>query len=519
MRWWLILFGLAIFVLIPTAHAGVLATTAADWNSWNASTWGSGFAYGVGSTGGYDDSNGFAWVAAEYYASGWVQMSTTIDLSAYNIVYLYYWVDYYDYYDDAFPNSHSITLLVNGTEVASVGIETVGDINAISFNASNYGVSNVTIRYEDTSGNVDEPFVRIAYDYMIGSAYHMNVTVRDEQTGGVISNAIVRAVNSTTSLTNTTNSDGLTQFTLYRDKYITSATAAGYYNRTIIIDLVNEFGDYTMWLPNTSTDVVFCTFQLYDYTGLFPANSTKLIISKPINNSSHVVYSNYFDAFGRCAAYLVHNDNYQLAIESDVGMRTLGWFHPTDTREYTLPVGGLEVSGVVGLPVSYNITTERSGENITITVQYETKSGTTFYTNFTVYNESWDTVYSSSSNATSGSYTYTTSLAGLAGGWVKFYAKNSINDTYAVWWFGTHEAPTTPIAELPPWAKNVLSVGIVVFAVLMFTSRNLGAGLLIGSGLMGMFIAWGWLEVSELVAASLFVISALTVIARSRRHV
>jgi len=508
-RWGLLgLASLVLVLLLPAAQAvnyEVLATTEADWNSWNNST--SGLTNAVAATGGYDNDNGDAWIAGGLNGTGWAQRNTTIDLSDYDVVYLYLW-RYFDGTD--FDSDHVFTISINGTEVARQDEPISMSLQVLSFDATEYGNSNVSIRYDDTESAL-ESHIGFEYDYLVASTYLTNVTVRDEMTNETISTATVRAMNNTTAITNTTDADGLTQLLLDRDIYITDATATSYYNRTVLIDLVGAFGDYTIWLPNTSVDVVFCTFRLYDFSGDFPTSSTRLTITKPINNSSSTVYSNYFDALSECGAYLVHNDHYQLTVQSGDTTHSLGWFSPTDTKTYNLYVGSIDIEEPEGETVSYDITSSSGANNITVTLEYETVVGSTWYTNFSIYNESLGLLYESSGNTSSGSYTHTANETGV---WVGFFARNSANNTTIMEWVGEISEPVTPVSELPDWAKGIIAVGLIIFAVLLFAELHVGAGLMMGSGMAAVFTVWDWINISELVLVSLFFITFLVIIKR-----
>lgn len=179
--------------------------------------------------------------------------------------------------------------------------------------------------------------------------------------------------NGTVSTTETkTTSDGTVDMSgLPADQqFVVVVEAEGYAPRRIYVPGLYET-QRVFVLPNSATGVE-PTFDLKDYTGLYPPETSVLKVQRVLNGSWQTVEGDYFGATGQFPTTLARNERHQLVLVNTETGRTknLGTFTPKDSETYEVTVYSRDDIEVVrtGASVDISPATRRlqDGENQTI---------------------------------------------------------------------------------------------------------------------------------------------------------
>jgi hypothetical protein len=127
-------------------------------------------------------------------------------------------------------------------------------------------------------------------------------------------------------------------------RFAVVVSADGYYRRRVIIDSL--FEQQSIYLLNESKPAVEKQFVLNDVSGNFPAQSTRLYVQRPINNSTtyKTVAADYFGATSAFSTFLQTDQRYRLIVENDQGdRRTLGSYTPVAAGVEPLRIEGVSL--------------------------------------------------------------------------------------------------------------------------------------------------------------------------------
>jgi len=221
--------------------------------------------------------------------------------------------------------------------------------------------------------------------------------------------------------------------------FVAVADADGYLPRRIFVPSLYE--TQSVYLLNDSMTHADVVFEIEDYTGDFPKETSALFIQRSLNGSYQTVLGDYFGASGQFPAQLRYNTRHKLIIlNTETGQRReLGTFTPLQSSEQTVtvtPNGEVTVKGPgaqVNIQPSTRTLAGTSNQNLSVTIDggqnatLDTWSVDVYYVN-----ESADTKTSlfseSSSSGGNTKLTTTLNLSDRGGGSVKVVANWTTED-------------------------------------------------------------------------------------------
>lgn len=331
-------------------------------------------------------------------------------------------------------------------------------------------------------------------------------------------------------------------------EYLAQVGALGYTTRNI---LISAPGNYSIYLPYTATPtgVSQINFVESDYTGLFPYQSTKLIVQKVINTTLVNISSNYFDATGLSTAQLINGQLYQLVVESTVSTRVLGSFIPTASATQTLLIASFTLlpSGPFNELV-YNFT---YNSNQSIVLQWSDPNNEIISLNETITNQLNVIVLQLITSVHSGQTTYL-----IANTSSKYLVQLNISTVhygyllYSLWYnpnlFTSSNASVAPTpgpnnyiipfgnttaignqsnanAPIPQWVKNFFSVSFLVVMALILNREHVARGMVLVSAFSLVFWVTGMLvfDIGYIatggVLGALFIITIVNMLSEANR--
>jgi hypothetical protein len=163
-------------------------------------------------------------------------------------------------------------------------------------------------------------------------------------------------------------------------RFAVVVSADGYYRRRVIIDSL--FEQQSIYLLNESKPAVEKQFVLNDVSGNFPAQSTRLYVQRPINNSAtyKTVAADYFGATSAFSTFLQTDQRYRLIVENDQGdRRTLGSYTPVAAGVETLKIEGVSLYRESQAGIIANASTRRinNGTQRQVVVRYRDPAAAT----------------------------------------------------------------------------------------------------------------------------------------------
>lgn len=408
------------------------------------------------------------------------------------------------------------------------------------FNSGTGSYGNTSAIQTFTLGTVPT-FIRVnVFDELNLSAVpYINVTLVSLPTNTSV-NQSSTSTNNWVNFTNPSITDGV--------EYLAQVSALGYTTRNI---LINAPGNYSIYLPYTATaaGVSQINFVESDYTGLFPYQSTKLIVQKVINTSIVNISSNYFDATGVSTVQLINGQQYQLIVESSLGVRSLGSYIPTASVTSTLLIASFTLlpdSPFNGLV--YNFT---YNSNQSIVLQWSDPNSEIVSLNETITNQLNAIVLQLITSVHSGQTTYL-----IANTSSKYLVQLNISTVhygyliYSLWYnpalFTSSNASLAPTpgpnnyiipfgnvsnvsttsnanAPVPQWVKNLLSVSFLVVMALILNREHVARGMVLVSAFSLVFWITGMLvfDIGYVatggVLGALFIITIVNMLSEANR--
>lgn len=230
--------------------------------------------------------------------------------------------------------------------------QTVGSSGTVSgtWSGLNLGTNRWNVTAEDEYGNSDAlgPFEVETPN---------ELEIRDEQTQNLIDDASANvsvqfyptSEDSDTIVSRETD-DGTANLTgLPTDQNIVvDADAEGYHARSVIIRDVTV--QRTAYLLDENATTVRPSFQVTDRTGDFPADDSRLIVRRPLENTSdtsvyRTIVGDVFGANELVTPTLEEGARYRIIVESPTGeQRSFGSYLAEDSEAVTLDIGEIDVA-------------------------------------------------------------------------------------------------------------------------------------------------------------------------------
>jgi hypothetical protein len=120
--------------------------------------------------------------------------------------------------------------------------------------------------------------------------------------------------------------------------FVVVANADGYYQRRIFVRSL--YDQQRIYLLNESKQGVETVFEISDYSGAYPSETTVLEVQRAINGSWKTVEGDYFGATGEFGTVLQYNVRYRLVLyKTNTGeSRRIGIYQPTNPQQTTIQV-------------------------------------------------------------------------------------------------------------------------------------------------------------------------------------
>lgn len=122
------------------------------------------------------------------------------------------------------------------------------------------------------------------------------------------------------------------------EPFIAVANSTGYFNRRIFVDSL--FETQRIYLLDETADAVQPTFELIDFTGQYPIESTLIELQRSIDSEWQTVEGDFFGGANAMSAQLLFNERHRMIITNiDTGQsKNLGTFTPASTADIALNV-------------------------------------------------------------------------------------------------------------------------------------------------------------------------------------
>ena len=383
-----------------------------------------------------------------------------------------------------------------------------------------------------TKGIIDEVRIynhALSEDEIKAMYEALRIDVKDEVSGEEILPSNVSVFNFDTSASINAQIDNVTKDAILFHSDISSLgyglcfvtiEASNYYERKLSANLAEEtLIEKTAWLPPTSADIILETFKLEDYTGKFPPGTSILRICKGVSGGATTVFEHFFDAFGYVDVYLILGDTYYLVVYNPVTSeeKVLGYFYPASSatitiRDVSFPLA--KYSRYINWTVFY--------DNSSITVAWETVSGTLNYFSVSITNESNAEVFSYNSTAQNGSITFIHNDAtqnyivhiefrhsSLSPHLTAFLIPYNVTTLTGFW-----KAPV----HVPEWVKEFAAYAIAIGIVMLFSMAHAEVGMFLSFAMLGFFVWTGWVRINPMSMIVLGVIVGFAMMSRWRKQ-
>ncbi len=318
--------------------------------------------------------------------------------------------------------------------------------------------------------------------------------------------------------------------------FIVVAEADGYHPRRIYVESLLE--EQRIYLLPESAEFVDLTFELEDFSGDYPSDSTVLKIEREINGNWSTVQGDFFGATSQLTAQLAYNQRHRLTlINTETGeTKRIGTLTPTASGTQTISVTGSGEIQLEGMnpTISVNPSTRSlaavNGSSVGVDVSAGNKQISEWTVTVTYSNESVNTtLHNQTITSGPGTVTPTFDLRNRAGGQVlvsveivtesgetitdtvRFGVREHFDHDYSLLStlsrFTTEQIPAHNVASATTFLAvlgTVLITGMVA-ANARVSSEVLG-GVAVGS--IAAFSIIGWAGLNLLFAASVTWIAA-----------
>jgi hypothetical protein len=324
----------------------------------------------------------------------------------------------------------------SGTTIGATSI-TANQTVAFPYNAT-FGANNITWSAADTYQNTNTTAQNFTRPAQLTILNESNISQR--VTANVTVRFYFRSANPTVisrqASNGTVNMTGLPA----GEPFVVVAEADGYISRRIVVPSLYQQSE--IYLLPTNKQHVENLIQVQDYTGVFPADSSVLLIQRGLNGSWETLTGDYFGATNEFSAQLRYNVRHRFVLVNlDTGQRrVIGTYTPiaTGTKTVTvttsgdISVGGRELD--VAIRPSTRTLAGRVGESVRVALDV----GDVAFTNATITatylspNRSTSTTLNSTTVTAGGTHRLGLNLSGRAGGAVRIvvnYSTASIGGT------------------------------------------------------------------------------------------
>jgi len=349
------------------------------------------------------------------------------------------------------------------------------------------------------------------------------IYVFDETTAAPILPSDVTVYNENASRSATinasTNISTLDYGNFSTGKYIVRVIADDYYTRrSIALIDIETVSSLNVFLPSSNETVIFDQFVLADHTLEYTLSDCIIRLDKPLPNGTDTVFSSYFDFDGVSSTYLIATDQYILYIVTPDSVVNYGWLTPDADGQIDIIIIN-PITDLLDDWLGYSLLKDDTGS---ISLVYESDiSIDTCY--FYINASNGSGIYSASSGADSGSFTYVADVNSSY--WVHFLALSDSGFTKEInrlvfWNEGGVQPERLPLLPdgAPDWFYNLLSIGIIIISVLLFSQIRADVSCIVGASLTCLFWYWGGLKIPSIIVAVCALIAIAAVMARSRRE-
>ncbi len=291
-------------------------------------------------------------------------------------------------------------------------------------------------------------------------------------------------------------------------RYQVKVSASNYSLRYYTVDLESgNLAELNTYLPPI-TQTVLLTFKVVDYTGIFYSPDTTLVLYKPINGSSTIVFEKPLDVQYECQAYVISGDQYVVGLRNSQETRVLGYVSASIPDTITLYIKqGLQFKPIQTVSVLYNIT----NNNGTITIAYQTMVGNTSAVTVQIYNSTGALVYNITTNTPNGKIVYVGNPNETYT--VHFVAQNDFEPVEFTVRLSNNVALNINVQllkQLPEWFRTMMFGGLCLFVALLFKRSHVPVGLLLSFSLAATFTALGILPLGQGILWVLAIIVGLS---------
>jgi len=339
----------------------------------------------------------------------------------------------------------------------------------VTFTGLNYN----TKYYWKASNGTDEAIQEFTTINASITPGQLNITVFDEMTFELLSNFSINLFNATHKLSKNTTTGWInfSSIEVSSGSYITQINSSGYYSRYVII---SSPGSYNLFLPALNESLAQITFTLNDFTNLFPFETSKLNITKYINNKE-LIASNYFDISGKITVVLIAGEKYGISIESIKAVRVLSDFIPSQSENVNIMVGNITLQPEAGLNgYSDSLTFDNNFVYTWTDLTLEM-----IWLNVTIWDNSNNELYSINTTVHQGQITVPLSQA------VRYSIKIStvhygVIENSNGWNINiATDYQLTDLQTIPQWVKNTFSIIVLILFTAVFIPANAKFGMLL----------------------------------------
>jgi hypothetical protein len=330
-----------------------------------------------------------------------------------------------DVSDPDFSQGDSVTVSATDSDGKQIGTDTVSSNTTVSFEYDGVtsGTNEIDWTATDSHGNTDT--YNQSFDAPDQLTVYNESDPDQEITGANLTAKFYFRTADPQIITRNASGGSVSLGGVpANEPFVVVVEADGYISRRVVFSsLINQQSVFLLPENKTKTEVVF---EIEDYTGSYPQESTALLVQRGLNGTWQTVAGDYFGATGEFPAQLRYQARHRLVLVNlDTGQRRVaGSYTPLRASTQTISVttqGEIDVSGR-GLDVSVapgtRTLTNTSGETITVEIEENdaTLRNATIKAVFRDANRSSSTVLTTQNVSSPGEYQLSIDLGNRAGG-------------------------------------------------------------------------------------------------------
>lgn len=311
------------------------------------------------------------------------------------------------------------------------------------------------------------------------------------------------------------------------EQFVVQLAAAGYHNRTVLIDDLAQ--QKSAFLISRSRSTLENRFVVNDRTGNFPPEDSELIIQRAINRSEYGGSTAGFswtnvggDDLGADEAFVIdleEETRYRIQVRNEAGdTRVLGSYTPETIGTINLNIGSIVVDPEALDTVGWSANrTNATGQPVQVTFEYNDTTDNTTRIWLHIYeygNESNELLANTSFDGPFGQFSNTENVPDAENNteWVvDFVAERAGESVHAEVVVGGQRDVLT---DMPPWLVTIIFLGTMWSVAGVSSQLNGHIGGLVVAGLGAMFwfagfappyLGGGVVALSLITAAILFI--------------